>query len=153
MYGVDDDRLRAYGLVNALGRITDTSIAVARLMHSGHLLKYAGARLVLSHGGAALPMVLGRLSKAYTAHPACPCDPVESFKQLYFDTVVFDVNALRLVIAMAGVDKVMLGTDYPFPIGDWEPIGILDGLYLTDPEREGIAGTTAAELFKIEVTA
>jgi aminocarboxymuconate-semialdehyde decarboxylase len=150
MYGIDDDRLRAYGLVNAVGRITDTTIAVARLMYSGHLLKYSGVRLVLAHGGAALPMVLGRLAKAYAAHPAGSCDPTESFKQLYFDTVVFDVNALRLVIAMAGVDKVMLGTDYPFPIGDWEPTAIVEGLYVTDPERDAIAGKTAAALFKIE---
>jgi len=153
MYGVDDDRLRAYGLINALGRITDTSIAVARLMFSGHLLKYSGARLVLAHGGAALPMVLGRLAKSYAAHPAGSCDPTESFKQLYFDTVVFDVNALRLVLAMACVDKVMLGTDYPFPIGDWEPTAIMDGLYITDAEREAIAGKTAATLFKIEEAA
>ncbi len=153
MYGVDDDRLRAYGLVNALGRVTDTSIAVARLMHSGHLLKYSGARLVLAYGGAALPMVLGRFAKAYAAHPAGSCDPTESFKRLYFDTVVFDVNALRLVIAMAGVDKVMLGSDYPFPIGDWEPTAILDGLYVTDAERDAVTGKTAAALFGIEEAA
>jgi aminocarboxymuconate-semialdehyde decarboxylase len=55
-----------------------------------------------------------------------------------------------LVIAMAGVDKVMLGTDYPFPIGDWEPTAIVEGLYVTDPERDAIAGKTAAALFKIE---
>jgi aminocarboxymuconate-semialdehyde decarboxylase len=149
MYGVDDDRLRSYGLVNALGRITDTSIAVARLMHSGHVLKYSGARLVLSHGGAALPMVLGRLARAHAAHPAGPTDPTESFKRLYFDTVVFDVNALRLVLAMAGVGKVVLGTDYPFPIGDLEPLSILDGLVLSDVERTAIAGMTAIDLFAI----
>jgi aminocarboxymuconate-semialdehyde decarboxylase len=153
MYGVDDDRLRAYGLVNALGRVTDTSIAVARLLFSGHLLKYSGVRLVLAHGGAALPMVFGRLAKAYAAHPAGSCDPTESFKQLYFDTVVFDVNALRLVIATAGADKVMLGTDYPFPIGDWEPTAIVEGLYVTAPERDAIAGDTAAALFNIEQAA
>jgi aminocarboxymuconate-semialdehyde decarboxylase len=149
MYGVDDDRLRAYGLVNALGRVTDTSISVGRLLHSGHLLKYSGARLVISHGGAALPMVLGRLAKAHGAHPAGPTDPTESFKQLYFDTVVFNANALRLVVAMAGYEKVMLGTDYPFPIGDFEPIAILDGLYLNDTERGAIAGDTAVSLFNI----
>ena len=108
---------------------------------------------MLSHGGAALPMVLGRLAKAHAAHPAGPADPTASFQRLYFDTVVFNVNALRLVIAMAGVDKVVLGTDYPFPIGDWEPIQILDGLYLTDAERAAIAGNTAAELFKIAAVA
>jgi aminocarboxymuconate-semialdehyde decarboxylase len=53
------------------------------------------------------------------------------------------------VIATAGVDKVVLGTDYPFPIGDFEPIQILDGLYLTDDERAAIAGKTAMALFGI----
>jgi len=149
MYGCDDERLRDYGLVNAIGRITDTSIAVARLMHSGHLLKYSGARLVLAHGGAALPMVLGRLGRAHAAHPAGPADPTESFKALYFDTVVFNANSLRLLIAMAGVDKVMLGSDYPFPIGDWEPIAVVDRLHLPDAERAAIAGATAAGVFQI----
>ncbi len=153
MYGVDDDRLRAYGLVNALGRVTDTTISVARLLHSGHLIQYSGSRLVLSHGGGALPMVLGRLAKAHSAHPASPVDPTESFRRVYLDTVVFDGNALRLAIAIAGFDKVVLGTDYPFPIGDFEPISILDGLYLNDNERAAIAGHTAADLFKIVETA
>jgi aminocarboxymuconate-semialdehyde decarboxylase len=150
MYGCDDERLRAYGLVNALGRITDTSTAVARLMHSGHLLEYSGATLVISHGGAALPMVLGRLARAHAAHPAGPADPTESFRRLYFDTVVFDVNALQLVRAMAGVDKIVLGTDYPFPIADFEPMNIIDALPLTDAERTSIAGGTAMRLFDIE---
>jgi aminocarboxymuconate-semialdehyde decarboxylase len=123
---------------------------VARLMHSGHLIKYSDATLVLSHGGAALPMVLGRLAKAYAAHPAGPADPTASFRRLYFDTVVFDVNALRLVCAMAGVDKIVLGTDYPFPIGDFEPMNIVNALYLTDDERAGIAASTAMRLFDIE---
>jgi aminocarboxymuconate-semialdehyde decarboxylase len=153
MYGCDDERLRDYGLVNALGRITDTSTAVARLMHSGHLLDYSGATLVLAHGGAALPMVLGRLAHAYAAHPAGPADPTESFRRLYFDTVVFDVNALRLVCTMAGVEKVVLGTDYPFPIGDFEPMTIVNALYLTDDECAAIAGATAMRLFNIEAVA
>jgi len=153
MYGCDDERLRDYGLVNALGRITDTSTAVARLMYSGHLIDYSGATLVLAHGGAALPMVLGRLAKSYAAQPAGSADPAESFRRLYFDTVVFDVNALRLVCAMAGAEKVVLGTDYPFPIGDFEPMAVVNALYVTDEEYAAIAGTTAMRLFNIEAVA
>jgi aminocarboxymuconate-semialdehyde decarboxylase len=151
MYGCDDDRLRAYGLVNAIGRVTDTSIAIARLLYSGHLLKYSGVRLVLAHGGAALPFVLGRLKRSHTALPA-PADPVESFARLYFDSIVFDVRALRLLLALAGNDKVMLGSDYPFPIGDWEPVKIIDALGLNEGERGAIAGATAAGLFNVTGT-
>ena len=78
--------------------------------------------LVLAHGGAALPMVLGRLAKAHDAHPAGPADPTESFARLYFDTVVFDVETAASLCAMAGIGKVVLGTDYPFPICDCEPM-------------------------------
>jgi aminocarboxymuconate-semialdehyde decarboxylase len=149
MYGCDDDRLRAYGLVNAIGRITDTSIAIARLLYSGHLLKYSDVRLVLAHGGAALPFVLGRLKRSHTALPA-PADPAESFAKLYFDSVVFDVRALRLLLTVAGNDKVVLGSDYPFPIGDWEPVKIIDALGLGEAERSAIVGATAARLFNVK---
>ena len=66
-FGARDDRLRAYGLVSAVGRVTDTSIAMSRLLYSGHLTRYPGVNLVISHGGAAL---------ADGARPAAPqlCD-------------------------------------------------------------------------------
>jgi aminocarboxymuconate-semialdehyde decarboxylase len=149
VYGCDDDRLRAYGLVNAIGRITDTSIAIARLLYSGHLLKYSGARLVLAHGGAALPFVLGRLKRSHAALPA-PTDPAEGFGRLYFDTIVFDPQALGFLRTMAGNDKLVLGSDYPFPIGDWEPLKIIDALGLGQGERSAIVGATAARLFNIK---
>jgi aminocarboxymuconate-semialdehyde decarboxylase len=151
-YGCDDDRLRAYGLVNAIGRVTDTSIAIARLLFSGHLLKYSGAKLVLAHGGAALPFVLGRLKRSHVAIPT-PADPAESFGKLYFDSIVFDVQALRFLRTIAGNDKLVLGSDYPFPIGDWEPVRIIDALGLGQAERAAIAGATAARLFNLKAAA
>jgi aminocarboxymuconate-semialdehyde decarboxylase len=152
MYGCDDDRLRAYGLVNAMGRITDTSIAIARLLCSGHLLKYFGAKLVLAHGGAALPFVLGRLKRSHAALPT-PADPGLSFAKLYFDSIVFDAQALRFLRTIAGNDKAVLGSDYPFPIGDWEPVKIVDALGLSAAERGAIVGATAARLFNVKEAA
>ena len=63
-FGARDDRLKAYGLVSAVGRVTDTTTAMARLLYSGHLMRYPGASLVISHGGAALAMVLGRMRQS-----------------------------------------------------------------------------------------
>jgi len=61
MFACGDDRLNDYDLVNAVGRISDTTHAVARLLYSGHLVRYPGVNLVIAHGGAALPYALGRL--------------------------------------------------------------------------------------------
>ena len=68
MYICGDERLTGYDLLNAVGRLTDTTIAMARLFFSGHLTRFAGVTLVVSHGGGALPCALGRLRRNRAIH-------------------------------------------------------------------------------------
>ena len=97
MFACGDDRLNEYDLVNAVGRITDTTHAVARLLYSGHLTRFAGVNLVIAHGGAALPYVLGRLKRSHAVHPKY-AEPEAGFRRLYFDTVLFEARALRFLV-------------------------------------------------------
>ncbi len=150
MFACGDDRLNDYDLVNAAGRLTDTTIAVARLLFSGHLTRYPGVKLVISHGGAALPYALGRLKRNFDIHPKDYADPVASFRQLYFDTVLFDPRALEFLCEVAGAEKVMLGSDHPFPIGDPEPAKVVEAASLNDEEKKKILGETAIQLFHID---
>lgn len=149
MFACGDDRLNEYDLVNGVGRLTDTTTAVARLLFSGHLTRYSGVNLVISHGGAALPYALGRLRRNYDIHPGKYADPIAEFRQLYFDTVLFEARALRFLCDVAGADKVMLGSDHPFPIGDAVPLRVVDETPLSVAERQGILGETAARLFHV----
>jgi aminocarboxymuconate-semialdehyde decarboxylase len=144
-----DERLADYDLVNAVGRLTDTTIAVARLLFSGHLTRFPGVSLVLSHAGGALPYALGRLKRNHALHPDY-ADPAEGFRRLYFDTVMFEPRALRFLCDTVGADKIMLGSDYPFGIGDPEPRRIVDETSLTEAERQAILGETAARIFHID---
>jgi aminocarboxymuconate-semialdehyde decarboxylase len=148
-YICGDDRLTDYDLVNAVGRLADTTIAVSRLLFSGHLTRFGGVNLVLAHAGGALPYALGRLKRNRVIHPDYP-DPVEGFSRLYFDTVVFEPRALRFLCDTVGADKIMLGSDYPFGIGDPEPLRVVDGTSLTLAERCAILGETAARIFHID---
>jgi len=148
-YICGDERLADYDLVNAVGRLTDTTIAVARLLFSGHLTRFPGVSLVLSHAGGALPYALGRLKRNRVIHRDY-ADPVEGFRRLYFDTVMFEPRALRFLCDTVGADKIMLGSDYPFGIGDPEPRRIVDETSLTEAERQVILGETAARVFRIE---
>ena len=150
-FGAHDNRLLGYGLVSAVGRITDTTTAMARLLYSGHLLRYPDMKLVISHGGAALPMVLGRLRRSFATAPAKNTDPMAGFKKLYFDTVVYDTATLRFVCDMAGYDKVLMGTDAPFEIAEPDPVGFVDGAHFGEAERAAILGGTAVKLFGIKV--
>ena len=149
MFVCGDDRLGQYDLVNGVGRLTDTTIAVARLLFSGHLTRYLGVNLVISHGGAALPFALGRIRRNFDIDRSEFAEPVAEFRRLYFDTVLFEPRALRFLCDVAGADKVMLGSDHPFPIGDPEPLRIVDGTRLDPAEREAILGATAMRLFHI----
>jgi aminocarboxymuconate-semialdehyde decarboxylase len=144
-----DDRLDGYDLINAVGRLADTTIAVARLLFSGHLVRYPGMSLVLSHAGGALPYALGRLKRNQAIHTDY-ANPEEGFRRLYFDTVMFEPRALRFLCDVAGADKIMLGSDFPFGIGDPDPCAIVDATPLTAAERGAILGDNAARIFHVE---
>jgi aminocarboxymuconate-semialdehyde decarboxylase len=148
-YICGDARLAGYDLVNAVGRLADSTIAIGRLLFSGHLTRFPDMTLVLSHGGGALPYALGRLKRNRVIHPEY-ADPAEGFRRLYFDTVLFEPRALRFLCDVAGADKVMLGSDFPFGIGDPDPCGVDDETPLTAAERRAILGENAARVFHIE---
>lgn len=148
-FGARDDRLKAYGLISAVGRVTDTTMAIARLLYSGHLVRYPDVNLVISHGGAALPMVLGRLRRSFDTAPAQNTDPALGFHRLYFDSVVYDALTVRFVCDMAGADKVLMGTDEPFAIAEQQPVKLIESCKFNAADRQAILGGTAAKLFKI----
>ena len=150
MYGCGDDRLLDYDMINAVGRGLDTTTAVTRMLFAGHFTMYPGMSVVLPHGGGALPWMLGRLLRNVEIHPGQYADPVEGFERLYFDTVVFDPDALRYLVAKAGVDKVMLGSDYPFPIGDHTPREVVRRAEFNAQDEAAILGDTAAKLFRLQ---
>ena len=149
MFLCGEPRLSDYDLVNAIGRVADTSIAVARLLHSGHLLKYSGVKLVISHGGAALPYVLGRLARNFTIAQGKYADPRKGFEALYFDSVVFDRDAFEFLAGKAGPGKIMLGSDMPFPIGDLEPQKLVHAAHMDEAERQAVLEGTAKKVFRV----
>ena len=149
MFGSDDERLHDFGMMNAVGRVTDETIAAARLLYAGHMFRFPGMKLILSLGGAALPYVLGRVCKNYEDDEALVWDPREGLKRMYFDSIVYDPPALRYLIDLVGADRVVLGSDYPFAIGDLEPSRVVRDSALDAEATEAILGGTAAELFGV----
>ena len=149
MFGCGDTRLDDYDMVNAVGRGVDTTTAIARMLFSGHFLKYPHMTFVLSHGGGALPYLIGRLARNRDIHPGEYADPVAGFAKLYFDSVLFDPRALRYLSEIVGAEKIMLGSDYPFPIGDPDPCKVVRDAKLGDAPTKQILGATAQKIFKL----
>ena len=140
-----DDRVNDYGMNNAIGRITDTLIAISRIIYSGHVETYHNAKIVIGIGGSALPYVLGRMMRNYNLHKDTLADPSKALSMLYYDTLLHDPDALAFLIRAVGIDRIMLGSDMPFPIGDPSPLAVLDGLDMAD--RKKLVNGVASQLF------
>ena len=149
MFLCNEPRLADYELVNVAGRLADTTIAVSRLLFSGHLLRFPGLKLVVAHGGGALPYALGRLGRNFDAAPGKYADPRKGFEALFFDSCVFDADSLEYLARKASPDRIMLGSDAPFAIGDPAPLKVVEGAYLREAHRRAILGGTAQQVFRV----
>jgi aminocarboxymuconate-semialdehyde decarboxylase len=142
-----DDRVHDYGMANAVGRITDTLIAMSRLIYAGHVTRYSHIRIVAGIGGAALPYVIGRLRRNYSLDKDKLGDPDAALAAMYYDTIVQDSRTLRYLADIVGAGRIMMGSDMPFPIGDLAPLKIVQETSFTDAERASINGGLAQKLF------
>jgi aminocarboxymuconate-semialdehyde decarboxylase len=142
-----DDRVHDYGMANAVGRITDTLIAMSRLIYAGHVTRFANMKVVAGIGGAALPYVIGRLRRNYSLDKDKLGDPDAALAAMYYDTIVQDTRTLRYLADIVGADRLMMGSDMPFPIGDLAPLKIVQETSFTDVERAGINGGVVQKLF------
>jgi aminocarboxymuconate-semialdehyde decarboxylase len=117
----------AGALGNTLGMPLDTSVALSHMIFSGFLDRHAKAKIVLSHGGGFLPSYIGRSDNCYVRNPqGCKTmakAPSAYLKDLYYDTLVYSPENLAYLIEQVGADRLVLGTDYPFPIGSQDPVG------------------------------
>ena len=150
--GGDDARIHDRGLANAVARPNETALAMSRLLYAGVPQRYPGLKLVIAHGGGALPALMGRLSRNYDV--LCKAgdgayDPAVGFSSLYFDSVVFEPKTLEALLRVARTDGVMLGSDDPFPIGDPRPRAVIESpeLSLDAAQRQALLSGNALGVF------
>jgi aminocarboxymuconate-semialdehyde decarboxylase len=151
--GVDADDPLMPILGNVLQFTFRTTMMVERMILKGMLEKYPNLRLCLSHGGGLLALNIWRLDHSYSLRAdlkkVIPQKPSEYLKQLYFDTIVHSVAALQYLVKVVGADRVVVGTDYPMAMGDFESVIKVKQLDLADDEREKILGGNAARALNL----
>ncbi len=130
---------------------------MASLIFNGVLKRYPGLKVVVAHGGGYLPFHPSRLDHAWEVRPECRVhidEPPSSYlKQIYVDTVVYTPESVAQLVGMMGADHVLLGTDYPFDMGEEDPVGLVERTPgLSDEEREMIWGGNAARLLGLGLT-
>ena len=147
-FDAGDVRVNDFNLANGIGRITDAAVAVARLLMSGHVTRYRNVKFFAPMGAAALPFVIGRLKRTQAITPGV-ADPAEGLSLLYTDTILHDPRVLKFVAGMVGADRLMMGSDMPFPIGDLEPLRIVADAGFDAAQAASINGGLAEKLFRL----
>ena len=145
-------RLQFFQMHNALGFPFDTAIAACHLIFGGVLDRHPGLRVNLPHAGGVLPILIGRIDHAYhvsgaAKHIAQP--PSAYLKRFTYDTITHSKPILEWVISQVGLSRIMLGSDFCFPMGTDRPVKIVDQLGLGDRQRALILGGTAAKLLRL----
>jgi aminocarboxymuconate-semialdehyde decarboxylase len=148
--GVREMEMTQFQLTASIGFTTDTTLAVARMIYDGFFDRCQRLKIIASHGGGALPYLIGRLDQCYKHIPACRTKTQEKpslhARRIYADAVVFTDEALAMALDVFGSGNLLYGSDYPHTIGD--PIGCLARVdRLPAGARSRVRGKNAQRIF------
>ncbi len=114
--------VRAYNLIASVGFMFDTTLAITRMIFDGFLDRYRRLRIIAAHAGATLPYLVGRLDVCFDRMNACRVKiakrPSTYLRRIWYDSIAYTEDALRLCLKVAGPERVLYGSDYPHNIGD-----------------------------------
>jgi aminocarboxymuconate-semialdehyde decarboxylase len=146
------ERMGAYGLRTVCGNPADSTLSIGYLVYSGVFDRFPGLKLCVFHGGGFFPYHMGRFDQNYERSRPSEREakllPSAYLKNLYFDTIVYRLEALDYLRRTVGADHLMLGTDYPFDLGDWLGVEKVEALKCQKSEKEAILYGNARSLLK-----
>ncbi|SMY08034.1 amidohydrolase family protein [Flavimaricola marinus] len=144
------ERFQDYYFANVMGNPLETSLAVSHLIFSGVMERLPNLKVLAVHGGGFLPAYSARIDHAWGArkdsHANLPHPPTHYLRKMYFDSVVFSNHQLEYLVQTYGADKIVMGTDYPYDMADYDPVGHVAGSGLGDEAKAKVGGLSAAAL-------
>jgi len=147
------DRMTRYYLGNTVGNPMETTLAIGSIIFGGVIERHKGLRFCWAHGGGFLPYQIGRLDHGYRVREEARANirkpPSEYLDVMYYDTITHDEPALSFLIKRMGADRVLYGTDFPWDMGEYDSIPMINGMSsLSDEDKARVLGENSARLFK-----
>jgi aminocarboxymuconate-semialdehyde decarboxylase len=150
-------RMPKYMMPWTVGMPAETQLGIVAMILGGAFDKLPQKlRICFAHGGGSFAFLLGRLENAWQHHPvargACELPPSQYLNRFYVDSAVFDERALQFLVGTMGTERVMLGSDYPFPLGEHRVGALIRSSHLPASAKERLLGGNAEEFLGLRAT-
>lgn len=151
---VGKEKMQDYWLPWLVGMPAETSLAICSMIFGGVLERHPNLRVAFAHGGGSFPATIGRIEHAYNVRPDLmtvdnPHNPRKYLDKIYLDTLVHDKGMLDYVVGLMGPERLALGTDYPFPLGELEPGKLITSMNYDKSIEDQLLHGTALEWLKL----
>ena len=150
------ERMAKYWMSWLVGMPAETALAICSVIFGGVLDRLPRLRIGFAHGGGGFPITFGRIQHGFDTRPdLCAVDcrkpPRDFLGKFYVDSLVHDADALRFLIRQMGAERIALGSDYPFPLGEDRPGELIESMAdLSTQTRERLLWRTALEFLNLE---
>jgi aminocarboxymuconate-semialdehyde decarboxylase len=144
------EKMQKYWLPWLVGMPAETSLAICSMIFGGVFERLPKLRVAFAHGGGSFPSTIGRIEHGFHCRPDLVAvdnnvNPRNYLGKMYFDSLVHDQDMLRFLVNLAGADKVALGSDYPFPLGEDVPGTLINTMEYDSATKERLLNGTALE--------
>ena len=142
------NKMEKYWLPWLVGMPAETSLAICSMIFGGVFEKLPKLRVAFAHGGGSFPATVGRVEHGFNVRPdLCavdnPVNPRDYIGKFWIDSLVHDPSVLDYVVKLMGADRIALGTDYPFPLGELEPGQLIHSMSYDDKLKEQLLNGSA----------
>ncbi len=149
------ERMGLYWLPWLVGMPAETALSVCSLIFGGVFEKLPKLRVAFAHGGGAFPGIIGRLEHGFRVRPdivatANTRSPREYIGRFFVDSLVHDPAMLSYMISLFGANRIALGSDYPFPLGEHHPGEMIESMALDDRTRKWLLADSALEWLNLQ---
>ena len=148
-------KMGKYWLPWLVGMPAETSLAICSMIFGGVFERLPDLRVAFAHAGGSFPATIGRIEHGFNVRPdLCALDnnknPKDYLGSFYVDSLVHDKEMLDYVVNLIGENRVCLGTDYPFPLGELEPGKLIHSMSFSDKKKAKLLGENAMDWLNIE---
>jgi aminocarboxymuconate-semialdehyde decarboxylase len=149
------EKMDKYWLPWLVGMPMETSLAICSMIFSGVFQKFPNLRVAFAHGGGSFPSTIGRIEHGFNVRPDLVAvdnnvNPRDYLGKFWLDSLVHDDKMLEYIVELVGEDKVALGTDYPFPLGELQPGKLIHDRPYPNNVKEKLLSSNALDWLNIK---